>query len=122
MSIALALVKIFARNDSKSWTGLTFPLPSDDNGYNRIVQHFKSGFWVLLFSLLAVQVSLNGPFFKTSFSTTASLDISSSKRLQVTFQEGCVSTPQLLQGIEFPDSTYVLGQYIDLRNLKVLLL
>lgn len=66
-----------------------------------------------------LQVSLIGPFFKTAFSTTADIDVSSSKRLQVTFKEGVVSTPRLMQGIEFPDSTYVLGQFIDLRNLKV---
>ena len=68
-----------------------------------------------------MQVSLIGPFFKTSFSTVASIEVSSPKRLEVAFQEGRISTPQLLQGVEFPDSTYVLGQYIDLRNLKVFL-
>ena len=66
-----------------------------------------------------MQVSLIGPFFKTAFSTTASIDVTSPKRLQVSFQEGRISTPRLMHGIEFPDSTYVLGQFIDLRNLKV---
>ncbi len=66
-----------------------------------------------------LQVSLIGPFLKTAFSTTAGIDVSSPKRLQVSFQEGRIGTPRLMQGIEFPDSTYVLGQFIDLRNLKV---
>jgi hypothetical protein len=64
-------------------------------------------------------VNLNGPFLKTSFSTTASIDISSPKRLEISFLEGRIATPQLLQDVEFPDSIYVLGQYVDLTNLKV---
>lgn len=64
------------------------------------------------------KVNLNGPFLKTSFSTTASIDISSPKRLEISFLEGRIATPQLLRDVEFPDSIYVLGQYVDLTNLK----
>lgn len=64
------------------------------------------------------KVHLSGPFLETSFSTTASIDISSDKRLEISFLEGCIATPQLLQNVEFPDSMSVLGQPVDLTNLK----
>ena len=70
--------------------------------------------------LCALQVELRGPLSTTSFSTEASVEIASPKRLQVAFQRGRVTTPQLLQDIEFPDSVSILGQPVDLRNLKVL--
>lgn len=39
--------------------------------------------------------------------------------LQVRFERGTIATPELLQDIELPSSVSVLGQPIDLTNLKV---
>jgi len=64
------------------------------------------------------KVYLSGPFLETSFSTSASIDVTSDKRLQISFKEGRVATPKLLQNVDFPDSISVLGQYVDLTNLK----
>ncbi|CAL5229816.1 g13217 [Coccomyxa viridis] len=64
------------------------------------------------------KVQLTVPFSRTSFSTTASFEIRSPKRLQVRFERGTVATPELLQDIELPSSISVLGQPVDLTNLK----
>lgn len=39
--------------------------------------------------------------------------------VQVRFERGTVATPELLQDIELPTSISVLGQPVDLTNLKV---
>ena len=39
--------------------------------------------------------------------------------MQVRFERGTVATPELLQDIELPTSISVLGQPVDLTNLKV---
>ena len=64
------------------------------------------------------QVALTVPFSRTSFSTSASFEVRSPKRLQVRFERGTVATPELLQDVELPDSVSVLGQPIDLTSLK----
>lgn len=37
---------------------------------------------------------------------------------QVRFEKGLISTPQLLEDIDLPDSLSVLGQNVDLSPLK----
>ncbi|KAK9811718.1 hypothetical protein WJX72_008942 [[Myrmecia] bisecta] len=64
------------------------------------------------------KVALSVPFSRTSFSTNASFEVRSPKRLQVKFEQGVVETPELLQDIEFPASISILGQSIDLTNLR----
>ncbi|CAK0784351.1 hypothetical protein CVIRNUC_007555 [Coccomyxa viridis] len=64
------------------------------------------------------KVQLTVPFSRTSFSTTASFEVRSPKRLQVRFERGTIATPELLQDIELPSSISVLGQPVDLTNLK----
>lgn len=39
--------------------------------------------------------------------------------MQLVFETGRVSTPELLQDIELPSTISVLGQSVDLTNLKV---
>ena len=39
--------------------------------------------------------------------------------VQVRFERGTIATPELLQDIELPSSISVLGQPVDLTNLKV---
>ena len=38
--------------------------------------------------------------------------------VQVRFERGTIATPELLQDIELPSSISVLGQPVDLTNLK----
>ncbi|KAK9908266.1 hypothetical protein WJX75_005120 [Coccomyxa subellipsoidea] len=64
------------------------------------------------------KVQLTVPFSRTSFSTTASFEVRSPKRLQVRFERGTVATPELLQDVELPSSVSVLGQPVDLTSLK----
>eukprot|EP00803_Ostreobium_quekettii_P000787 evm.model.scf_601.1 EVM.evm.TU.scf_601.1 scf_601:2427-5142(+) len=64
------------------------------------------------------QIQISVPFSRTSFSTTASFEVRSPSRLQVKFEKGIVSTPELLEDIELPDSVSVMGQTIDLGQVK----
>lgn len=66
-----------------------------------------------------VQVSV--PLSRTAFSTTASFEVRSPKRLQVKFERGTIQTPQLLSDIEVPESISVMGQAVDLTQLKAAL-
>jgi len=64
------------------------------------------------------KVQLTVPLSRTAFSTTASFEVRSPKRLQLKVEKGTVSTPQLLSEIELPNNLSVLGQAIDLTQLK----
>lgn len=64
------------------------------------------------------KLSLSVPFSRTSLSAQASFEVRSPKRLQVRFKEGAISTPQLLEDVELPESVSVLGQNVDLAPLK----
>jgi hypothetical protein len=66
--------------------------------------------------LLQVQISV--PLTRTAVSTTASFEVRSPKRLQVQFEKGTIKTPELLSDIEVPDSISVLGQVVDLSQVK----
>lgn len=66
-----------------------------------------------------VQVQLSGPLVRTSFATSASVEVRSPKLLQVQFQEGRVATPELLQDVELPASLELAGQQVDLKPLQV---
>eukprot|EP01026_Neomeris_dumetosa_P042388 TRINITY_DN3530_c0_g1_i3.p1 TRINITY_DN3530_c0_g1~~TRINITY_DN3530_c0_g1_i3.p1 ORF type:complete len:318 (+),score=43.36 TRINITY_DN3530_c0_g1_i3:184-1137(+) len=66
-----------------------------------------------------LEISL--PFSKTSFSTVASFEVRSPKRLQVMFERGIIQTPTLLDDISLPSSVSVFGQSIDLSSLNQIL-
>ena len=57
------------------------------------------------------------PFTRTSFSTTAKLEVRSPSRLQVKFEEGIIRTPELLKDIEIPSTMTIMGQTIDTSNV-----
>ncbi|KAL2631508.1 hypothetical protein R1flu_016194 [Riccia fluitans] len=59
-------------------------------------------------------VIFSGPLATTSFSTSASFEVRSPKRVQVKFEEGIIGTPQLTDSIEIPDNVELLGQKVDL--------
>lgn len=64
------------------------------------------------------KVQLSVPLSRTSFSTSASFEVRSPKRLQIRFERGAIQTPQLLSDIELPSQLSVLGQNLDLTELK----
>lgn len=66
-------------------------------------------------------VVFEGPLTTTSFSTSASFEVRSPKRVQIKFEEGIISTPKLTDSIEVPESVDVLGRTIDLTPIQGLL-
>lgn len=64
------------------------------------------------------KVTLSGPLSKTELSTTAAYEVRSPKRLQLKLSNGKVSTPELTGDLDLPSSVTVLGQFIDLSQLK----
>ncbi|KAL4458619.1 hypothetical protein ABPG75_013484 [Micractinium tetrahymenae] len=64
------------------------------------------------------RVELEAPLSKTALSATASFEVRSPKLLQVKFEEGRVSTPQLLSDLALPSSLELLGQQIDLTPVQ----
>lgn len=73
---------------------------------------------LLLLVPRALQVQISVPLTRTAVSTTASFEVRSPKRLQVQFEKGTIKTPELLSDIEVPDSISVLGQVVDLSQVK----
>ncbi|KAK9935941.1 hypothetical protein M0R45_012814 [Rubus argutus] len=66
-------------------------------------------------------VRFAGPLATTSFSTNATFDVRSPKRVQLKFEEGVIGTPQLTDSLVIPEDVEFLGQKIDLAPFKGLL-
>ncbi|MCO5562097.1 hypothetical protein L7F22_015723 [Adiantum nelumboides] len=66
-------------------------------------------------------VTFTGPIATTSFSTSATFEIRSPKRVQIKFEEGVIGTPQLTDSIDIPNSVQVMGQKVDLKPVQGLL-
>lgn len=73
------------------------------------------------FNTVENKAQISVPLSSTSVSTTASFEVRSPKRLQVKFERGSIQTPQLMADVEVPDSVNVLGQVVDLSQLRGLL-
>lgn len=74
---------------------------------------------VALIRVLSVlQIEISVPFSKTSFGTNASFEVSSPKRLRFQVKSGNISTPELVEDIELPDTVSLMGQTVDLTPLK----
>jgi len=67
------------------------------------------------------KVAISVPLTRTAFSTSASFEVRSPKRLQVRFEKGTIATPQLLSEVELPSSLTVMGQALDLSQVKAAL-
>lgn len=67
------------------------------------------------------KVQLSAPFSRTSLGASAVFEIRSPKLLQVQFEEGRVSTPEILSDFEIPSSMEVMGQNVDLSPLQTAL-
>eukprot|EP00798_Chlamydomonas_sp_ICE-L_P002366 gene2366-8674_t len=64
------------------------------------------------------QVGIIVPFSRTAFTTTASFEVRSPKRLQLKLEKGGIVTPELLADLELPNSVTIMGQAVDLGMLK----
>jgi PAP_fibrillin len=67
------------------------------------------------------KMTISAPGSSTNLSTKASLTVESPKRVNLKFEQGTISTPQLVTDIEIPDFTNVMGQSVDLRQAKSML-
>lgn len=63
-------------------------------------------------------IGLTVPFSRTSFSTTASFEVRSPKRLQLRLTKTGIQTPELLTDLELPSNISIMGQFVDLSQLK----
>ncbi|XP_054792162.1 plastid-lipid-associated protein, chloroplastic-like [Prosopis cineraria] len=66
-------------------------------------------------------VQFAGPLATTSVSTNAKFEVRSPKRVQIKFDEGIISTPQLTDSLVIPENVEFLGQKIDLTPFKGIL-
>lgn len=66
-------------------------------------------------------MAISVPLSRTAFSTTASFEARSPKRVQLKFEQGRIATPQLLADIDLPASLSVMGQTVDLGQVRSLL-
>lgn len=64
------------------------------------------------------RVQISVPLSRTSFSTTASFEVRSPKRLALRVEKGSIHTPELLSQIDLPSNITVMGQTVDLTQLK----
>eukprot|EP00879_Flechtneria_rotunda_P003494 GHRR01003724.1.p1 GENE.GHRR01003724.1~~GHRR01003724.1.p1 ORF type:complete len:318 (+),score=88.65 GHRR01003724.1:83-1036(+) len=71
-----------------------------------------------VFNTVENKVSISVPLSRTSFSTTASFEVRTPKRLQVRFEKGVIQTPELLADLNVPESVNLLGQQVDLSPLQ----
>lgn len=69
-------------------------------------------------STVTNSLTITAPFSRTAFSTTASIEVRSPKRLQLRFERGTISTPELITDLELPDTVSVMGQTVDLSAAK----
>lgn len=63
-------------------------------------------------------IQLSVPFSRTSLAATAAFEVRSPKLLQIQFEEGRVSTPEILADFELPSTIDVLGTPVDLGPLR----
>mmetsp|Transcript_6326 Transcript_6326/g.18162 ORF Transcript_6326/g.18162 Transcript_6326/m.18162 type:complete len:440 (+) Transcript_6326:240-1559(+) len=64
------------------------------------------------------KVVLSNAFSRGAFSSTANFEIRSPKLLSVKFVSNTLATPQLLQDVDLPTTMTILGQTIDLTQVK----
>ncbi|CAH2059257.1 unnamed protein product [Thlaspi arvense] len=62
--------------------------------------------------------TLSGPFADFSFSASASFEVRSPSRIEVSFKEGTLRPPEIKSSVDLPESVAVFGQEISLSLLK----
>ncbi|KAL1211112.1 putative plastid-lipid-associated protein 3 [Cardamine amara subsp. amara] len=62
--------------------------------------------------------TLSSPFADFSFSASASFEVRSPSRIEVSFKEGTLRPPEIKSSVDLPESVGVFGQQISLSLLK----
>ncbi|KAK7366966.1 hypothetical protein VNO80_08970 [Phaseolus coccineus] len=62
--------------------------------------------------------TLSSPFASLSFSASASFEVRSPARIQVTFKEGSVQPPEIKSKVELPENVDIFGQKLSLQPLQ----
>ncbi|CAN8316426.1 unnamed protein product [Cochlearia groenlandica] len=62
--------------------------------------------------------TLSSPFAEFSFTASASFEVRSPSRIEVSFKEGTLKPPEIKSSVDLPESVGVFGQQISLSLLK----
>ncbi|TKY70051.1 Plastoglobulin-1 [Spatholobus suberectus] len=62
--------------------------------------------------------TLSSPFASLSFSASASFEVRSPARIQVTFNEGSIQPPEIKSKVELPENVDIFGQKLSLQPLQ----
>lgn len=71
--------------------------------------------------VLSNTVIFSGPIASIAFTTEASFEVRSPKRIQVKFEEGAISSPEIFETIEVPKSVDVFGRTLDISQFEGIL-
>ncbi|KAK7407140.1 hypothetical protein VNO78_08803 [Psophocarpus tetragonolobus] len=63
-------------------------------------------------------ITFSSPFASLSFSASASFEVRSPTRIQVTFKEGSVQPPKIKSKVELPENVDIFGQQLTLQPLQ----
>ncbi|CAJ1931088.1 unnamed protein product [Sphenostylis stenocarpa] len=63
-------------------------------------------------------ITLSSPFASLSFSASASFEVRSPARIQVTFKEGSIQPPEIKSKVELPENVDIFGQKLSLQPLQ----
>lgn len=69
-------------------------------------------------STVVNSVTLSSPFASSSFSASASFEVRSPTRIQVTFKEGSLQPPEIKSKIDLPENINIFGQNLSLGPLQ----
>ncbi|XP_020203076.1 plastoglobulin-1, chloroplastic [Cajanus cajan] len=62
--------------------------------------------------------TLSSPFASLSFSASASFEVRTPSRIQVTFKEGSIQPPEIKSKVELPEDVEIFGQKLSLLPLQ----
>ncbi|WVZ09531.1 hypothetical protein V8G54_014061 [Vigna mungo] len=62
--------------------------------------------------------TLSSPFASLSFSASASFEVRSPTRIQVTFKEGAIQPPEIKSKVDLPENVDIFGQKLSLQPLQ----
>ncbi|KAB1216049.1 Plastid lipid-associated protein 3, chloroplastic [Morella rubra] len=62
--------------------------------------------------------TLSSPFATLSFSASATFEVRSPSRIQVTFKEGTFQPPQIKSSVDLPENVNVFGQQINISPVQ----
>ncbi|KAG5059114.1 hypothetical protein JHK87_000143 [Glycine soja] len=69
-------------------------------------------------STIINSTTLSSPFASLSFSASASFEVRTPTRIQVTFKEGSIQPPEIKSNVELPENVDIFGQKLSLQPLQ----